>query len=99
MNQNKKLYIITAIISFVGILYFGVNEYFRHLNVDHALSHNKIAHDNLKVYKVESFIDEVTKTKVKKYKITFDDLNLKKSCHGFVVIFKDGTIQKDLDCN
>ncbi len=99
MNQNKKLYIITAIISFIGLLYFGVNEYFRYMNVDYALNYNKIQHENLRVYKAEAFIDDTTQSKVKKYKISFDDLNSKKSCHGFVVIYKDGKIEKDLDCN
>jgi hypothetical protein len=98
MNQEKKLYIITSILALVGLLYLGVNEYFRYQNVSNALMINKFSFENLKVYKAESLMNDDTKQMCKKYKISFNDRNSNKFCQGFLVLEKSGKVTTDLLC-
>lgn len=98
MTQEKKLYIITSILAFVGVMYLGINEYFRYQNVADALSRNKFTFENLKVYKAESLINNETKQMCKSYKISFDDKNSTKFCQGFLILEKSGKISTDFLC-
>lgn len=98
IQDNKKLYYMTAIFALCGLIFLALNQYFKTLNVQDAMHRYHMNVSGLWIYKSEKMINNKTQEQVKSYKVSYDDLNLSKHCKGFIILEKNGTMIKDVIC-
>ena len=95
--DDKKLYKISAIIIFLGVLFLSYNTYAKHVNITKALEfrgyHNI---SNLTIFQTKQVFDKKTRMRGKNYHIEFD--SDKGACQGYLRIERRGKVDSEFIC-
>ena len=95
--DDKKLYKISAIIIFLGVLFLSYNTYAKHVNITKALEfrgyHNI---SNLTIFQTKQVFDKKTRMRGKNYHIEFN--TDKEHCQGYLRIERRGKVDSEFIC-